>query len=290
MGRLKSLSLNEITHFQAVILLIATAVLWSFGGLLIKLVDWHPAAIAGGRSIIAAILFLAVFGMPKLAMSRAQWATAIAYTATMIFFVFATRLTTAANAILLQYTAPVYTIILSTLILKEKSRPVDWAAVFIVLGGMVLFFVDGFTAGNMLGNVLAVLSGITFSLMVIFLRKQRNASTWEPIFWGNIITGLVSVPFMFSPLPDFVGFLSLFALGIFQLGLAYILYTIAIKKITAVEATLVPVIEPILNPLWAFIGLGEVPGVWALIGGTIVLLTVMGRFLVTYRLVRSNPL
>ncbi len=95
---------------------------------------------------------------------------------------------------------------------------------------------------------------------------------------------------MTEPYPDLTGIVSLLALGIFQLGLSYILYTIAIRRVTAVEATLVPVIEPVLNPVWAFLGLGELPGAWALVGGILVLLTVSARFVFTYRLSRSNPL
>lgn len=281
---------KNVTHPQAVVLLVATAVLWSFGGLLIKLINWHPAAIAGGRSLIAALLFFFVLGKPTVKMTRSQWAAALAYSATVILFVFATRLTTAANAILLQYAAPVYTILLSAWILKEKSSIIDWGAVFLILGGMVLFFLDGFEMGHFLGNVLAILSGLSFALMVVFLRKQKHTSTWEPIFWGNILTALAGLPFMTDPYPDPIGILSLLALGIFQLGLSYILYTVAIKRVTAVEATLVPVIEPILNPIWVFVGLGELPGVWALVGGILVLLTVSLRFLLTYRLSRSSPL
>jgi len=281
---------KQVTHPQAVALLVATAILWSFGGLLIKLINWHPAAIAGGRSAIAALLFLFVLGMPSFKMSRSQWAAAIAYAATVILFVFATRLTTAANAILLQYTAPVYTILLSAWILKEKSSIIDWGAVFLILGGMMLFFLDGFEMGHIIGNVLAIFSGLSFAVMVVFLRKQKHSTTWEPIFWGNVLTALVGLPFMGAPYPELTGILSLFALGVFQLGLSYILYTIAIRRVTAVEATLVPVIEPILNPVWAFLGLGELPGFWALMGGILVLLTVSMRFILTYRQSRLNPL
>jgi drug/metabolite transporter (DMT)-like permease len=281
---------KDVTHPQAIVLLIATAVLWSFGGLLIKLVDWHPAAIAGGRSVIAALLFYFALGKPKFKMSRSQWAAAFAYAATVILFVFATRLTTAANAILLQYASPVYTILLSVWFLKEKSNIIDWGAIFFVLCGMVLFFVDGFEMGHILGNVLAILSGLSFAVMVVLLKKQRHTSTWEPIFWGNVLTAIAGIPFMTGPFPDLTGIMSLFALGIFQLGLSYIIYTVAIRRVTAVEATLVPMIEPVLNPIWVFLGLGELPGAWAIIGGVLVLLTISLRFIVIYKLSRSNPL
>jgi len=279
---------KSISHTQAVVLLVVTAVLWSFGGLLIKLVDWHPTAIAGGRSLVAAVLFYIVLGKPSFKMSRSQWAAAFAYAVTVILFVFATRLTTAANAILLQYAAPVYTILLSAWILKEKSTIIDWGAVFLILVGMVLFFLDGIEMGHVLGNALAILSGLSFSLMVVFLRKQKQSSTWEPIFWGNVLTVLVGLPFMRAPFPDLTGIVSLLVLGAFQLGLSYILYTVAIKRVTALEATLVPVIEPILNPVLVFLGLGEFPGVWALVGGSLVLLTITLRFIIIYRLSRAN--
>jgi len=280
---IRKLLKRDISHFQAVLLLISTAVLWSFGGLFIKLIDMHPAATAGGRSAIAALLFFLLLGKPKLKMTRSQWGATLAYTATVIFFVFGTRLTTAANAILLQYTAPAYTILLSAWLLKEKNSKIDYAAVALVFVGMGLFFVEGFELGHMLGNLFAILSGVSFAIMVVFLRKQKQSSTWEPIFWGNILTAIVGLPFMVGGLPDATGWWALVALGVFQLGMSYILYTMAIKKVTAVEATLVPVIEPVLNPLWVFFGIGELPGVWAIVGGLVVILTVSARFVIVYR-------
>ncbi len=268
---------RDFSRNEALGLLVTAAVLWSLGGLLIKLVDWHPVAIAGARSAIAALLFLAVLRKPALDWSPLLCTGAVSYAATVIFFVSATRLTTAANAILLQFTAPIYVAVLASWLLKERTRPVDWAAIIFVMAGMGLFFVDGFTAGNQLGNLLAICSGVSFALTVIFLRLQKNGATLEPLFLGNVFTALVGLPFMTAPFPDVAGWAGLVILGIFQLGISYLLYATAVRHVTALEASLVPVVEPLLNPLWVFLALGETPGSWALAGGALVLLSVTGR-------------
>src|SRR5687768_7786435 len=129
-------------HLGAVGLLFLTALLWSTGGVLIKLVDWHPVAIAATRSAIAVPVVLLWAGLPKWPFTRLQWCGAIAYVATVVFFVAATRLTTAANAIFLQYTAPVYVALLAPMVLGEKSRASDWVAIGLALLGIGLFFVE----------------------------------------------------------------------------------------------------------------------------------------------------
>ncbi|MBT9172159.1 MAG: hypothetical protein DDT21_00540 [Syntrophomonadaceae bacterium] len=270
---------KRLSRNEALVFLALAALLWSLGGLLIKLVDWHPLAIAGARSAIAALLFGAVLRRPKLDWSPLLCGGALAYAATVILFVSATRLTTAANAILLQFTAPVYVALLASWLLKERTRPVDWAAIFFVMVGMGLFFVDGFTAGNQLGNALAVCSGISFAAMLILLRLQKNGATLEPLFLGNVLTALIGAPFMTAPFPGFTGWGALIVLGLFQLGLSYLLYAVAVRHVTALEASLVPVIEPLLNPVWVFLALGEAPGGWALAGGALVLSSVTGRII-----------
>lgn len=239
--------------------------------MLIKSVDAHPLAIAGVRSAIASILFLVLLGKPKITRSPSQMAAAVAYAGTVIFFVLATKTTTAANAIFLQYTAPIYVALLSSWLLKEKTRVIDWITVFIVLVGMVLFFLDNLSISGLLGNIFGVVSGICFALQTLFLRMQKDGSPWESIFIGNILTAIIGLPFLTSAWPSTVDWIELLILGVVQLGIPYILYTIAIKHTTALEAILIPVIEPILNPLWVAFFLGEKPGFWAIIGGMIVL-------------------
>jgi len=267
----------NVSRPKALVLLVLTAVLWSIGGLLIKLVNWNPLAIAGMRSAISALIMLAIIRRPVFNFSFAQIAGTISYTATVIMFVSSNKLTTAANAILLQYTAPIYVAFLGAWFLKERVRPSDWATIVMVLGGMVLFFFDDLEAGSLTGNILAVLSGLSFAITILCLRSQKASSPLQTVFWGNVLTALIGFPFMLNSVPDASSWLGLVLLGVFQLGLSYIFYTIAIKKVSALEATLIPVIEPLLNPVFVLIVMGEVPGPWSLAGGAIVLISITLR-------------
>ena len=266
----------------AIIFLTLTAILWSFGGLLIKSVEWNSFAIAGSRSIIASLFILAILGWkPKITWSFPQIAGALAYSLTVISFVAATRMTTAANAILLQYSAPIFVAIFGSWFLNEKVKLSDWITIFFVLAGMILFFLDEINMNNMLGNLIAIFSGVTFAATAVFMRKQKSDSSIESVLLGNIATFIICLPFMFKSGPGVKGWMILVILGIFQLGLSYVLYSIAIKGVTALEATLIPVLEPLLNPLWVFLFKGETPGKWALIGGLIVLISVTVNCVIT---------
>jgi drug/metabolite transporter (DMT)-like permease len=268
-------------HRKAIGLALLAGILWSLGGLLIKQVSWNPMAIAGARSAIAALVLLAFIRRPRICWSFSQVGGAIAYAATVILFVLATKLTTAANAILLQYTAPIYAALLSAWFLNERITWLDWATIAIVVGGMALFFFDRLTIGGLGGNVCAVASGVSYASLVVLLRKQKDGSPVESVLLGNILTALIGLPFMFQGTPSSSSWIGLILLGVFQLGLSYTLYTTAVKHITALEAVLIPVVEPILNPVWVFLVIGEVPGRWAFLGGAIVLAAVTGRYVVS---------
>lgn len=268
-------------HLVAVGLLLLTAVLWSLGGMLIKLVDWHPVAIAGARSGIAVPIVACWAGWPKWRYTRLQWIGAVAYLATVVFFVSATRLTTAANAIFLQYTAPIYVALLAPMVLGERSKPSDWAAIAIALAGVALFFVEQLSFAGFWGNVLAVLSGISFASMALCLRKERAGEPMQVVLLGNMLTAVVGIPFMIhAGPPPSQSWLPLLLLGTIQLGLSYVLYTVAIKRVTALEATLLTLLEPVLNPVWVMITIGERPGGWAAIGGGLVVASVIARGLI----------
>ena len=262
---------------RAILLLAITAIMWSFGGLLIKSVNANPLAIAGSRSAIAVVLLLLVLKKPRLTWSFAQIGAALAYAATSILFVTATKTTTAANAILLQFTAPIYVALLSAWLLKEKTKLIDWITISLVMGGMVLFFLDNLSAKSVLGNGIAAASGVTFAFFIIFMRMQKDGSPLESILLGNILTAVIGIPFLTQSVPDATGWLYLVILGIVQLGIPYILFARAIKHLTALEAILIPVIEPLLNPVWVFLMLGEAPGLLAIVGGIIVLSTITIR-------------
>ncbi|MBC7216870.1 MAG: EamA family transporter [Candidatus Caldatribacterium sp.] len=267
-----------MTRQRAIAYLFAAATLWSLGGLLIKLVSWSPVAIAGARSAIACG-FLLCFFRPRLRLSPLDILGGIAYMATVVLFVLANKLTTASNAILLQYGAPVYVALLSQWLLRETPSRFDWISVGMVLGGMVLFFLDRLTPGNMLGNFVAIGSGIAFAFLIVILRMQKDAEPLQSVFVGNFFAALVGLPFFFSGSLDRRGWIGLVLLGTVQIGLSYFLYAQAIRKVRALEASLILMIEPILNPLWVFLALGESPGRFALLGGGVILFSVSLRYL-----------
>lgn len=254
------------------------AVLWSSGGVLVKSVAWPPLAIAGLRSLIAAIVIWLAFRREAFIFSKQQLAGAAFYCGMVSSFVAATKLTTAANAILLQYTAPIYVALLSGWLLHEKITRRDLLTIVLVLGGMAFFFLDKVSAGGLFGNILGVVSGISFALFVIFTRMQKDRPPFGSVLLGNILTFLLSLPALPGITVTVFNLSIILVLGVFQLGLAYVIYTHAIRHVRALEATLVTSIEPILNPIWVFLFLGEIPGPYSLIGGAIVLFAVIGGY------------
>jgi len=275
-------------HTRAVFQLVLAALFWSLGGLLIKAVDWPPLAVSGGRGLIAALFLVATNRGLRFTFSRAQLLGAVAYAVTTISFVTATKLTTAANAILLQYTAPVWIALLGAWLLGERASKADWATIAVVLGGMALFLADSLEFGNGAGNLVALFSGLAFAAMTMAMRHQKDGSPVESIILGNLISFACGLPsILSSPLPSSTGLAALCALGMLQLGCSYWLYSRAIRHVTALEAVLIPVIEPILNPVWVFLARGERPSAYALLGGAIVLGAVTLRALRSIRLGRD---
>jgi drug/metabolite transporter (DMT)-like permease len=267
-------------------LLIGTALCWSLAGVLIKFVatSWSGLAVAGGRGLIAAVFLVLTNRQLRFHFSRDQIIGALGYAACTITFCTATTLTSAANAILLQYTAPVWVALFAAWFLGERATRADWITIAIALSGMALFFKDSLTVGHLGGDILAVLSGVCFAAMTIALRRQKAGSAVESIILGNLIAFLVGLPWIVkSPMLPPSGWVALLVLGVVQLGFSYWLYARAIKHITALEAVLIPVIEPILNPVWVLIFLHERPTRWALVGGAIVLGAVTARAVVSVR-------
>jgi drug/metabolite transporter (DMT)-like permease len=259
----------EKNRTRAIIFLVIAGVLWSTGGVLIKYIDWNPFAIAGMRSGISAIVMM-MYLRQKIVFKPYKIVGGFFYCAMMVLFVVATKMTTAANAILLQYTAPIWVAIFAGWILKEKISKIDWIAIFGVFGGMALFFMDKLGAGQMLGNTLAILAGVTLAGATITLKLATDAPAVEVPLIGNVMTFLVCLPFVFSVTFTTQNIIAILALGIFQLGISYILFTSGIKYLSAIEAILIAVIEPLLNPVWVFIFTGEMPGAMAILGGAIV--------------------
>jgi len=255
----------------------ATAFLWSIAGLFIKAIDWNPITIAGTRSLIASLVLFIYLRKPHFHFSFPQVAAAICNAGTMLLFISANKATTAANAILLQYMAPVITAFLAAIILKEHTRKEHWISFTAVAMGMIIMFMDDLTPGKLTGNIMAVGSAFTFSLFFIFMRMQKDGSPFESILLSHLITAAVCfVVSIFLPLPviTFKSAGAIAVLGIIQVGFSAVLFSAAIKRITAVSANLIAVIEPVFSPIWVFIVLGETPGVKTIFGGTIIITAV----------------
>ena len=252
--------------------------MWSLGGLLIKSIPWPPLAISGMRGGIAAIVIYIFSRNDKITITKDKIIAACFYTLVVTLFVMANKLTTAGNAILLQYTAPVYVALFGYMFLGERSTFVDWATIMILLLGLALFFFDDLSFDGYLGNVLAILSGMSFAGLTLLLRKQKDDSPSDSILLGNILTLVIGLPVIVGGTEfDLNSIILILLLGVLQLGIPYILYTTAIKHVTALDAIIFPIIEPILNPILVFIVLGETLGAWSVFGGALVLSGVIFR-------------
>ena len=266
--------MTDPAHQKSVGLLLAAALCWSLGGVLLKSVDWPPLAVAGGRGLIAAGFLLAVRGRTlRFTWSPLQLGTAVAYAGCTVLFAAANKLTTAANAILLQYTAPVWVALFGAWLLGERASRADWYTIAAAFVGMAIFLYDGLRLHDLAGILVSIASGVCFAAMILLLRKQKDGSPIESVILGNVLGFLAGLPAMLSAgsLPPGRSLLALLLLGVVQLGVPYLLYVRAIRHVTALEAVLIPVIEPILNPLWVMLALHEQPSPLALLGGAIVL-------------------
>ena len=275
---------------KAVIALVGSALLWSTGGVFIKLVDWNGFAIAGSRSLIASFVLLIYLKKPRFKFRFPLLAAALSSACTMTLYVLANKMTTAANTILLQYTAPVYVAVLAWVILKEKPTADNWIALVIIVFGMLLFFTGKLSPGNMFGNVLAVLSGLGLAFFAVFMRMQKGNSPFESFLLAHLITFVVSIPFILkSGLPEASGWVGIFMLGVFQLGFASLLFSYGIRQVSALKAMLILTLEPILNPVWVFLFTGEVPGIYAVVGGVFIISAVLFTTIYSSRRERLTP-
>ena len=262
-------------HRKSVVMLIVTSILWSFGGIIIKSITWNSYAIIGLRSFFALFLLIPFVKRPRLPRSIYSVLAILCYVGLICTCVIATKLTTAANSILLQYTAPIYSLLFGYWIMREPIRRRDVLAICFLLIGMVVFLYDGLSGGHMIGNLVALLSGVCYGLMGVFMRRDPSGNPVQNVVWGNIIAFLLMLPFMQNLEITSINVSLIIVMGLLQLGLPYLLYTRAVKHVTSLEITLITVLEPIMNPVWVLLINGETPGPFALVGGAIVLGTVL---------------
>jgi drug/metabolite transporter, DME family len=276
------------------LLVLAAALLWSTGGLFIKLSDLSPFELSFWRSIFAAITVAIWTRREGFGINRLTVLTSVLYAALLLLFVIATKKTTAANAIFLQYTSPIYMMIFEPFIYREKFRRADLITVAICVAGMALFFLGDLKPGELPGNLAALASGLCMAFYFLLLRhaRSREVNRASSVIYGNLLLVLFTAPVGLAAI-DHLGARDLsivLYLGVIQIGLAYVLFTLGMARgVRSLDAGIVAYIEPVLNPLWVFLFLGERPSRWALVGGTIIITAVVSHTIWSARKTRQKP-
>ncbi|MBQ6465259.1 MAG: EamA family transporter [Oscillospiraceae bacterium] len=263
---------------KATLEMLLCAALWSIAGIFMKLLPWNGFAVASLRSLIAGLTIAAYMLLRRIRPSvtprtlKAGVMTGCVY----LCFACANKLTTAANAIVLQFVAPVFIVVFSALFLKQRIRRADLAVVLFTLLGIALFFFDSLAPGYVLGNLVAIASGMFMAGMFMMVGEIRGEERFSAILIGQCFTFLVGLPFVFLTKPVFTGtaVISILVLGVFQLGVSYILYAKAAENCPPLACSLLSALEPLLNPVWVFLFDGERPGLFALVGAVIVICSI----------------
>jgi drug/metabolite transporter (DMT)-like permease len=273
---------------RPLLLVLSAALLWSTGGLFIKWVSLSGLELSFCRSFFA-IFTVAFFTRQEgFGLNRVTGVASVLYAVLLILFVLATKETTAANAIFLQYTAPVYLLILEPIIYKEKFRSRDLITVLVCLGGMALFFVGQLRPQDVTGNLLALASGFCFALYFLLLRhpRAREVNRASSVIYGNTLAVIMTAPWGLAAISSITthDLIGVAYLGIIQLGIAYTLFTTGMARgVRSLDAGIVCYVEPVLNPVWVFFILGERPSRWALLGGAIIIAAVITHMLLDAR-------
>ncbi len=252
-------------------LILAAALLWSTAGAIIKSVGLDAWQIAGGRSLVAGLFLVVAVRETRVRPTLPVLAVSVAYAFTTVFFVVATKLTTAAHAIFIQDTAPLWVLLLSPWLLRERPTRGELLAIPVYALGLSLFFLDELTAGQVLGNAVAALAGLSFACSIVGLRRLRHQGP-AALAWGNALAAAATLPlWAWGPSATRLDLGLVAFLGVFQLGLPYLAFTRGVGGTPAIEASLLVLLEPVLNPVWTFLATGERPGPWAVVGGAVVL-------------------
>jgi drug/metabolite transporter (DMT)-like permease len=272
------------------------ALLWSTSGLFIKLLDWHPLLITGGRGLFAAVI-LFVYRVTNIHRHpneqfhfSANFVIAgVSYAVTLLLFVYANKMTTSANAIMLEYTAPVWAALIGWAAAKEKPRPENWFSIGAMCVGFVIFFRDGLSTGRIAGDALALVAGIFFGSHSVFMRLQKKEHPLDSLLLSHILCFVVSIPLLIKSPPSFtpVNILAVIFMGTVQIGLSSFFFSYGIQRISGMSAMLTAAIEPALNPVWVFLFTGEKPGASAIIGGAIIISAIISSSWLRWRALKK---
>lgn len=269
---------NGNKKYIGILLMLACALLWSANGLCIKLTPWNSMVLAGWRGFAGAVtLFLAMKLLKmKISINVRTVLIGVCVCATGFLYIIANRLTTAANAIVLQYTSPVWLVVLSMAFFKKRYRWLDYAAVLLTVGGIALFFMDELGLGGALGNLIAVIDGCSLGAAYLLMGESEGGNRLSGTLVGLVLMAIVGIPFtaVYPPEVTATSAAMVAVMGIFMLGLPYALYSVAINYCPPLGCVLISSIEIVLNPMWVWLGTGEMPDTFALIGSAIILITV----------------
>ncbi|MCR4951396.1 MAG: DMT family transporter [Solobacterium sp.] len=270
--------------------MLAASLCFSLGGLLMKIIPWNPLAINGARNLIACCvigLYIRFIKHPLKCNGTVLFG-AVALAATTTLYAVANKLTTAGNTIVLQYTAPIWIIVFMYFLFGQKPDRTALITVFIVLIGIVCFFLDSMSTGRWLGDILALLSGITYAL-VFLLNRFEKGDALSSVFFGQLFCGIFLSPLVLKETVFTPGVLTaVFVLGSVQVGIAYIFFTTGTKYTEPVTASIINAIEPILNPVLVAIFYKEVLGTYSLIGAAIVIIGILFYDVLTAKRVKAE--
>ncbi|HYH87343.1 MAG TPA: DMT family transporter [Pyrinomonadaceae bacterium] len=282
----KSLTENSARHdtrgVPPILFILAAALLWSTGSLFIKATPLSAFELSFGRSLFAAATVALLTRREGFRVNAVTLVSSVLYAALLLLFVVANKLTTAANAIFLQYTAPVYVLLLEPWMYKERLHTRDLLVVGACLAGMSLFFVGQLRPQDVAGNLTALASGLCFALFLLLLRHPRagRVNRASSVIYGNLLICVLTAPAFAQVAGSLTtkDVLIVTYLGVFQIGLAYTFFTLGIARgVRSLDAGIVGYIEPMLNPVWVFLFLGERPSRWAVVGGCIIIAAVMAH-------------
>ncbi len=293
-GHSKADSSSRIGGLSPLLFVLGAAIIWSTGGLFIKLTTLSPYELTFWRSLFAAFTVALFTRREGFGLNRMTALTSLLYAALLLLFVIANKRTTAANAIFLQYTAPIYMLVFEPLLYKEKFRSRDLVVVVVCIAGMSLFFVGQLKPSDIEGNLAALGSGICMALYFLFLRhaRSREVNRASSVIYGNLllIVAMAIVAPAMSPdglrvlFPSFKNFLLVAYLGVIQIGFGYTLFTLGMARgVRSLQAGIVGYVEPVLNPIWVFLFYGEQPTRWAILGGAIIITAVIAHTLLGAR-------
>lgn len=255
--------------------ILTTAFLWSLGGLLLKYVSYGPMTINGLRCFFAFFVFWIYRKSPKIKMNRIIVLAAVSLVATNILYVAANKMTTAANAIVIQYTAPIWVLVWHCVYQRRAPQKMEILTMIMAAFGTILFFFDGLSGQHMMGNIVALFSGLAFS-GVLFLNFLPQASSEDSSMLAFAISFLVSIPWLkeVAAAPSAVSLTAIVIIGVFQVGLAYVFFSKGSRLTSPVTASLIGLLEAVMNPLWVYLVYKEKVGRFALFGAVFILLAV----------------